>query len=187
MRESLTRVPSNRIVTGKAKKSSYSATEGGLVVPAAVRVALGAFLPLLLAAPLAAQGAPARVALVLDQDSPRFQPLVEQFQTEVRGFFRPGEITLLPPVAGDGSSAGIQRVLQRALGDSSVAVVVTLGGIGSHLLARAGARPSRPSPAPSSTRPGRTSRCGKARAACRGSPTSSNPIPSRARWPTFIG
>jgi hypothetical protein len=106
-----------------------------------LRLALGAFLPLVLAAPLAAQAAPARVALVLDQDSPRFQPLVEQFQNEVRSFFRPGEITLLPPVAGDGTAAGVQRVLQRALTDSSVAVVVSLGSIGSHLLARAGSPP----------------------------------------------
>ena len=43
------------------------------------------------------------------------------------GFFRPGEITLLPAVAGDGTAAGVQRTLQRALADSSVSVVVTLG------------------------------------------------------------
>ena len=107
-----------------------------------LRLALGAFLALLPAAPLAGQ-TPARVAIVLDQDSPRFQPLVEQFQAEVGGFFRPGEITLLPAVAGDGTAAGVQRTLQRVLADSSVSVVVTLGGIGSHLLARAGS-PGKP-------------------------------------------
>ncbi|HYC30861.1 MAG TPA: TolC family protein [Gemmatimonadales bacterium] len=108
-----------------------------------MRPVLGAFLLLVLAAPAGGQGTPARIAVVLDQDSPRFQPLVEQFQNEVRSFFRPGEIALLPPVAGDGTSAGVKRVLQRALVDSSVAVVVTLGGIGSHLLARAGS-PAKP-------------------------------------------
>jgi outer membrane protein len=89
-----------------------------------------------LTAPLAAQAHPARVALILDRDVPRFQPLVTAFQDEVSGFFRPGEITLLPPRSGDGTSAGIGAVLQQALQDSSVAVVVTLGSIGSHLLAR---------------------------------------------------
>jgi outer membrane protein len=96
-----------------------------------------------LAAPLAAQARPARVALILDSDSPRFQPLIEAFQHEVLGFFRPGEITLLPPLPGDGTGSGISRVLDRALRDSSVSVVVTLGSIGSHLLARAGA-PAKP-------------------------------------------
>jgi outer membrane protein TolC len=90
----------------------------------------------LLAPPLAAQGAPARVATVLDLESPRFAPLVEAFQNEVRGFFRPGEVELLPPVTGDGSVASVRRLLDGAMRDSSVAVVVTLGSIGSHLLAR---------------------------------------------------
>jgi outer membrane protein TolC len=99
--------------------------------------------PCLLAASLAAQGRPARVALVLDQDLPRFQPRIADFEREVMGFFRPGEITLLPPVAGDGTAAGVTRVLDRTLRDSTVSVVVTVGPIGSHLLARAG-EPARP-------------------------------------------
>jgi outer membrane protein TolC len=104
-----------------------------------------------LAPPLAAQVAPgrvaparvaaARVALILDLESTRFQPLVEAFQNEVSGFFRPGELTLLPPVAGDGTAAGVGRVLTQALQDSSISVVVTLGSIGSHLLARSGNLP----------------------------------------------
>jgi outer membrane protein TolC len=79
--------------------------------------------------------------LVLDQESPRFQPLVEAFQNEVRGFFRPGEVNLLPPAAGDGTAAGVREVLNRALRDSSVSVVVTLGSIGSHILARSESLP----------------------------------------------
>jgi outer membrane protein len=94
--------------------------------------ALGGFL----APPLAAQGSPVRVATVLDLDSPSFQPLIEAFQNEVRGFFRPGEVVLLPAVSGDGTAAGVGKVLEAALGDPSVGVVVTLGAIGSHLLAR---------------------------------------------------
>src|ERR671922_1488250 len=81
----------------------------------------------ILVPPLAAQGTPVRVATVLDLDSPRFQPLVEAFQNEVRGFFRPGEVVLLPPVSGDGTAEGVGKVLQSALRDSSVGVVVTLG------------------------------------------------------------
>jgi outer membrane protein len=95
----------------------------------------------LLAAPLTAQARPARVAIILDSDSPRFSPLVDAFQHEVVGFFRPGEIILLPPVSGDGTGSGVGRVLDRALKDSSVSVVVTLGSIGSHLLARSGTPP----------------------------------------------
>jgi outer membrane protein TolC len=94
-----------------------------------------------LAAPLAAQARAVRVAIVLDSDSPRFRPLVEAFQREVLGFFRPGEIVLLPPLSGDGTGAGVGRVLDRALKDSTVSVVVTLGSIGSHVLARSGAPP----------------------------------------------
>jgi outer membrane protein len=100
-----------------------------------------AVLACVLAVPLAAQARPARVAVVLDRDIPRFQPLVTAFQDEVRGFFRPGEITLLPPVAGDGTAAGIAATVNQALQDSSVNIVVTLGSIGSHLLARAGSPP----------------------------------------------
>ena len=84
---------------------------------------------------------PARVVLILDQASPRFQPQVEAFQREILSFFRAGEIELLPPRAGDGSVAGLETVLRGALTDSSVSVVVTLGAIGSHLLARAGSPP----------------------------------------------
>ena len=94
-----------------------------------------------LAAPLAAQARPARVALVLDRESPRFQPQIEAFQRVLLGFFRPGEILLLPPLAGDGTPAGVGRVLDRALHDTTVSVVVTLGAIGSHLLARGGEPP----------------------------------------------
>lgn len=102
----------------------------------------------LLAAPLAAQArqgrvAPARVALILDRESPRVRPQVDAFQREVLGFFRPGEIILLPPAAGDGTPASVRRVLDQALRDSTVSVVVTLGAIGSHLLARGG-EPARP-------------------------------------------
>jgi outer membrane protein len=95
----------------------------------------------LLAAPLAAQAHPARVALVLDRDSPAFRPQVEAFRQEVLGFFRPGEVTLLPAVAGDGTAAGVGRVLDRTLHDSTVSVVLTLGVVGSHLLARGGEPP----------------------------------------------
>ncbi|MEZ0333396.1 MAG: hypothetical protein ACAI18_05260, partial [Gemmatimonadales bacterium] len=87
---------------------------------------------------LAAQSAAHRVAVVLDQEAPRFRPQVAAFEREIQGFFRPGEITLLPPQAGDGTAAGVRRALDRALGDSSVSAVVALGPIGSHLLARAG-------------------------------------------------
>jgi outer membrane protein TolC len=86
---------------------------------------------------LAAQSAAPRVALVLDQEVPRFGPQVAAFEREIQGFFRPGEITLLPPQAGDGTAAAVRQALDRALGDSSVAAVVALGPIGSHLLARA--------------------------------------------------
>ena len=93
--------------------------------------------------PLAAQARPGRVAIVLDRESPRFQPLVDAFQREVLGFFRPGEVILLPPLSGNGTAAGVARVLDLALRDSTVSVVVTLGPIGSHLLARAG-EPAKP-------------------------------------------
>jgi outer membrane protein TolC len=91
-----------------------------------------------LATSLPAQSAAPRVALVLDRQTPRSQPQVAAVQREIQGFFRPGEITLLAPLAGDGTAAGVSRVLDRALGDSSVSVVVALGPIGSHLLASAG-------------------------------------------------
>jgi len=91
-----------------------------------------------LATSLPAQSPAPSVALVLDHETPRFQPQVAAFQREIQSFFRLGEITILPPRAGDGSVAGVTRVLDRALHDSSVSVVVALGPIGSHLLARAG-------------------------------------------------
>src|ERR1044072_4293660 len=53
-------------------------------------------------------GKPARIAVILDQTNPRFESLVEAFEREVRGFFRPGEIELLPPSAGDGRVAGLE-------------------------------------------------------------------------------
>jgi outer membrane protein len=87
---------------------------------------------------LLAQSAAPRVAFVLDRQTPRFQPQVEAFRNEIQGFFRPGEITLLPPLAGDGTAAGVTRLLAQALRDSNVSAVVALGPIGSHLLARAG-------------------------------------------------
>ncbi len=95
------------------------------------------------AAPVGAQARAPRVALILDQESPRFQPLVEATQREIRGFFRPGEIELLPPRAADGTTAGVGVLLTAPIRDSSVSVVVTLGSISSHLLARSGS-PSKP-------------------------------------------
>src|SRR5262249_18238488 len=85
--------------------------------------------------PVASQAHPPRVAIILDRENPRLRPLIEAFQREVLGFFRSGEITLAPPVAGDGTASGIATVVHQALQDSSVAVVVALGSIGSHLLA----------------------------------------------------
>ena len=46
-----------------------------------------------------------RVALVLDQEAPGLEPQVASFKREIQGFFRPGEITLLAPRAGDGTAA----------------------------------------------------------------------------------
>jgi outer membrane protein len=89
-----------------------------------------------IAAPLAAQRSAPRVAVVLDQDTPRSRLLAEAFQNELRGFFGPGEVILLPPAAGDGTAAGVQASLRRALADSSVSVVIALGPLGSQLLAR---------------------------------------------------
>jgi len=97
-----------------------------------------------LATSLPAQSAAPRVALVLDQQNAGSQPQVAAAQREIQGFFRPGEITLLPPLAGDGTVAGVSRALDRALRDSSVSVVVALGPIGSHLLAHGG-EPRKPS------------------------------------------
>jgi outer membrane protein len=94
--------------------------------------------------PLHAQRPPARVALVLDEQSPRYQPLVSAFEQELRSFFRPGELELLPAQAGDGTSAGVEAVIDRAMADSTVSVVITVGGIGSHLLASMGP-PAKPS------------------------------------------
>jgi outer membrane protein TolC len=101
-------------------------------------------LALALAPPLAAQARAPRVALILDRDNPRFHPLIAAFQREIRAFFRPGEIELLPPVAGDGTANGVRAVLNGALRDPSVSVVVALGVVGSHLIASAGS-PAKPS------------------------------------------
>jgi outer membrane protein TolC len=97
-----------------------------------------------LAAPLSAQTRAARIALVLDQPSPRFDPLVEATRKEIQGFFRAGEIEFLPPRAGDGSAASVGALLDAAQKDPSVSVVIAMGAVGSHLLARSGA-PARPS------------------------------------------
>lgn len=96
-----------------------------------------------LAAPLAAQARAPRVAFILDRDSPRFRPLLDAIQREILSFFRPGEVELLPAAAADGTAGDVRRVLNQALADSSVAVVVSLGALGSHLLASAG-RPAKP-------------------------------------------
>ncbi len=97
------------------------------------------FLAAALAAPLQGQARPpARVALILDQPSSRFQPLVDSTQKEILSFFRPGEIEFSPLLAGDGTAGRIAAVLDGAMSDPSVTVVVTLGAVGSHLLARAG-------------------------------------------------
>ena len=93
---------------------------------------------------LPAQTKVPRVAFILDRESPRFAPLVEATQREIQGFFRPGEIELLPPGIGDGTATGIAAELNRALQDPAVAAVVALGPIGSHLLARSGS-PAKPS------------------------------------------
>lgn len=131
-------------------------------------------LALALAPPLAAQARAPRVALILDRDNPRFHPLIAAFEREIRAFFRPGEIELLPPVAGDGTASGVGAVLNTALRDPSVSVVVALGVVGSHLFASAGS-PAKPSIAPMPT--GKAFRSATARAGFRGSPTWTNRIP----------
>jgi outer membrane protein TolC/ABC-type uncharacterized transport system substrate-binding protein len=87
--------------------------------------------------------APARVALILDRESPRFAPMVAAFQQELETFFHSGQLELLPPRSGDGTIAGTARVLNAALEDPTVSVVVTLGSISSHILA-SGGRPPKP-------------------------------------------
>ncbi|HET6796514.1 MAG TPA: TolC family protein [Gemmatimonadales bacterium] len=89
----------------------------------------------------AAQSQPTRVALILDRESSRFQPLLDATAREIHDFFQPGEIELLAPKAGDGTARTIGPLLDRTLHDSSVSIVVTLGPIGSHLLARGGPPP----------------------------------------------
>src|SRR5690349_14845155 len=115
--------------------------------PAKQTIALWAALALLVPAALAAQRpiarSPKRIALVLDQQSPRFAPQIDAFRREVLSFFPRGEIELLPDRAGDGTIAGLTAVLQSTLRDSSVTAVVALGTIASHLLARAGS-PQKP-------------------------------------------
>src|SRR5262245_52119928 len=94
--------------------------------------------------PLAAQARAPHVALVLDRDNPRFHPLIAAFQREVSSFFRPGEIELMQPVAGDGTAAGVATALNGAFRDPAVSIVVALGPIGSHVLASSGS-PAKPS------------------------------------------
>jgi outer membrane protein TolC len=96
------------------------------------------------AAPLGAQAPAARVALVLDQTSPRFDPIVEATRKEIQGFFRPGELEFLPPLTGDGTAASLAGHLANAQRNPRVDVVIALGAIGSHLLARGGV-PAKPS------------------------------------------
>ena len=109
------------------------------------RVLSPALLLSLLSSPLVAQrDSPARVLIILDEANPSFQPQLESFQKEIREFFGDREIELLPPRAGHGTIASINAVLRSALSDSTVDIVVTLGGIGSDLLVRAGS-PSKPS------------------------------------------
>ena len=132
--------------SGGAHCSSF-----GLFSMCASRRTLAVWVALLctMVAPLAAQAraargpaaGPARVVLVLDRESPRFQAQVDAFQRELLGFFRPGEIVVLPQRAGDGTVVGIRRVLDGALHDSTVSVVVTMGVVASHLLARGGEPP----------------------------------------------
>jgi outer membrane protein TolC/ABC-type uncharacterized transport system substrate-binding protein len=100
-----------------------------------------AALALSLAAPLAAQVRQARVALILDVQSPRFQPLVEATRKEIEGFFREGEVVLLPPVSGDGTPASVSALIDRAFADRSITAVITRGAVGSYLLARGDAPP----------------------------------------------
>jgi outer membrane protein len=104
-----------------------------------------ALLSLLCPAVLPAQRVPTppRIALIIDEPSPRFQPQVESFVQEIRSFFRPGEIEFLPVRAGDGTPAGLNALLRETYQDSSVSIVVALGSIGSDILARS--RPPKPS------------------------------------------
>ena len=88
-----------------------------------------------LSASLPAQAVAPRVAIVLDQQTPRADAQVAAFDRELQGFFRPGEVTWLPPRVADGTVVGVRRLLDEALRDSTVSIVVALGPIGSHLLA----------------------------------------------------
>ena len=116
----------------------------GSVYEASLQVlTLGLGLTCCLAATGGAQQQPPRIAFILDRESARFAPLVAATQREIQGFFRPGEIELLPPRAGDGTAAGIVSELSGVMRDSSVTAVVTLGPIASHLLARSGS-PAKP-------------------------------------------
>ena len=94
-----------------------------------------------IATPLAAQRFRASRRRRSGPGHPSLPPVGGGFQNELRGFFRPGEITLLPPAVGDGTAAGVQAALRRALADSSVDAVIALGPLGSHLLARSTALP----------------------------------------------
>lgn len=90
---------------------------------------------------LSAQAAGPRVALVVDRDTPAVRRAVSVFQEELNGFFRPGEVVLLPLVAGDGTADGVGAAVRRVLGDTSAAVVVALGPLASHVVARSGTLP----------------------------------------------
>lgn len=87
------------------------------------------------AAELPAQQASTRVAIILDRTTPQEEARVAVFQRELKAFFRTGEVTFLPPQAADGSLTGVRRLLEQAIQDSTVTIVVALGPIGSHLLA----------------------------------------------------
>lgn len=106
-----------------------------------LRVCLAALVGLV--TPVAAQRAPARVAVVLDQESPRYGQMLDALRREAQGFFRTEEVTLVESVCGDGTPASIRHALDVALNDPQFSVVVALGPIGSHLLALGGS-PAKP-------------------------------------------
>lgn len=92
---------------------------------------------------LPAQAAAPRIAIVLDQRTPRSEAQVAVFEREFRAFFRPGELAWPLPRTADGTMPGVRRLLDEALRDSTVSVVVALGPIGSHLLAHS-MKPQKP-------------------------------------------
>src|SRR6185436_12345908 len=116
------RVVNPRIMDGRFRARSMRSPTGAFcrLLICVIILAYG------LSIPLAAQAAAPRVALVLDQHTPGALAQVATLQREIEGFFRPGDITLLAPLAGDGTAAGVRRMLNRALGDSTVAAIVAL-------------------------------------------------------------